>query len=308
MKESLEKQILWLEKSELEMNSILSDMVAQRYVKELAAVNHLIDSIEDSINDAQPVPELWLISPDAVAVNPKNVWSDYEEHLPVHLRLQPPPAPAQEEEVEAERPTSGSLTKSAGLSARGKGLLGKVKQASNHGFVPERSDHADEINRASKTSSSTVKIERQPNSNTKATNHLSLRKPTAAAVPHGPSGGDAVDEQYLKDMAIFHAHRLKFEDKLMKKRAEREKEFRSLGMSASTAKLAAYNELLLEEQQDMLDFDARNKPKRRPNSHSSQRKHLQHHPSVAVGLSSHSKRAPAGDHHERPTSAKAAVH
>lgn len=125
----------------------------------------------------------------------------------------------------------------------------------------------------------------------------------ASQVPHTAEA--QADEQFRKEMAIFEAKRLTFEDKLLKRRAEREKEFRAMGMSAVTAKLAAYNELLLDEQADMLDFEARNRPKRRPNSHAARR---QSNAVQGARRPSSAVKSGAESAMRRPTSANAAMH
>ena len=284
IKAILAKNVDWLSASEQELVHFMRDMVNQRYIKELAAINHLAEVIERSIDDAQPAPEMWLVSPDTLPVNPATVFADNEKFLPGAYRS---PSLAQAAESE-DRPVSatGEDLGKFKISPMNKKFLGKVNKlpgGKTAGFVPEASEHATDLQTgAPKTG--TTKMERRPTLNANTTNHL-----RRGSVSHVPSESN-VDEQYNKEMALFHAKRHQFEEKLLKHRAEREREFRSMGMSAATAKLAAYNELLLEEQHDMEDFDARHKPKRRPNSHVNRR--------ISVSTS----------HQRRPTSAKAAVH
>lgn len=285
----LNKNLVWLETSEQELVYFMRDMVQQRYVKELAAINHLAECVEKSIDDAQPAPEMWLVSPDTLPVNPATVWSENEGYLPAHYR-----SPVFEAEAEkSEREVNPTPPVKAGikLNAGNKKLLGKVNKLPNGGgkggFVPETSEHATNLQTAADKDKNT-RMERRPTLNAGTTNHLRRRSSVSASADNSNSNNN-VDEQYHKEMAIYHAKRLQFEDKLLKRRAEREKEFRSMGMSAATAKLAAYNDLLLDEQHDMEDFDTRFKPKRRPNSH------VQRKPSISV-------------QQRRPTSARAAVH
>jgi len=282
IKSILTKNVSWLEASEQELVHFMRDMVNQRYIKELAAINHLAECIEASIDDAQPVPEMWLVSPDTLPVNPATVFAEHEKFLPGQYRspaadLKPEP---DDKDKTLMSPTNGDL-RNFKVSASNKKLLGKVKSVGKTGFVPEASEHA--TNLQTDAGGKNVKMERRPTLNANTTNHL--RRGSVAHV----STESNVDEQYNKDMAIFHAKRVAFEEKLLKHRAEREREFRSMGMSAATAKLAAYNELLLDEQHDMEDFDTRYKPKRRPASHAQRRLSM-------------------GAQHRRPTSAKASVH
>ena len=284
IKSILAKNVDWLSASEQELVHFMRDMVNQRYIKELAAINHLAEVIERSIDDAQPAPEMWLVSPDTLPVNPATVFADNEKFLPGAYRS---PSLAQAAESE-DRPVSatGEDLGKFKISPMNKKFLGKVNKlpgGKTAGFVPEASEHATDLQTGA-PKIGTTKMERRPTLNANTTNHL-----RRGSVSHVPSESN-VDEQYNKEMALFHAKRHQFEEKLLKHRAEREREFRSMGMSAATAKLAAYNELLLEEQHDMEDFDARHKPKRRPNSHVNRR--------ISVSTS----------HQRRPTSAKAAVH
>ncbi|KAJ1409959.1 hypothetical protein B484DRAFT_403053, partial [Ochromonadaceae sp. CCMP2298] len=76
--------------------------------------------------------------------------------------------------------------------------------------------------------------------------HLSSKGPKSFARDKASTG--PADEAFNREMKIFNVKRAQFEQRLLKKRADREREFRSMGMSAATAKLAAYNELLLDEQ------------------------------------------------------------
>lgn len=70
-----------------------------------------------------------------------------------------------------------------------------------------------------------------------------------------PRSGQVDPKEYEK----YEAERRALEEKLMVRRELREKEFLALGMSLPNAKLAAYNELLLEEQHAWSDFDNHHK-------------------------------------------------
>lgn len=262
IKATLQKNLTWLEVSEAEMGNIMHDMVVKRYLRELAAINHLVERIELNIEDAQPVTQFWLVAPDTAAVDPATVWGTYQHHLPDTMRVNPALEAIAEDEEEDILLTPELCEAKATVTASSKELLDKVKRLKTSGNADESvSESAEQSNTlpaksASAKSSSTKKTERN-----KATNHLQHRNPVASHPVES-----AADEQFRREMAIFHAKRLVFEDKVLKKRADREKEFRSMGMSAATAKLAAYNEMLLDEQHDMEDFDNKFKPKRRPTS------------------------------------------
>jgi hypothetical protein len=298
VRDNLESQVTWLDAAEQEMNAVLRDMVTKRYVKELAAVNQLVERIEQRIEDAQPVPDYWLVSPDALAVDPATAWDDFSAYLPAHLR----PRTALSVPIEE---THGSATTSPRslnsfkpcLTPQNKHMLNKVKKSltagTAKGFVPEHTAAAVDLEGAGKK-----KMEKQP-VNSRVTH---LRRPSTQPT----SAESAADEQFRKEMAIFEAKRLVFEDKVLKRRAERERDFRLMGMSAVTAKLAAYNELLLDEQQDMQDFEAKFRPKRRPMSHLARRT------STATGggarRPSSAVKSSADSANRRPTSANAAMH
>ena len=79
--------------------------------------------------------------------------------------------------------------------------------------------------------------------------------------PNSPGPGEVGDDAFNKEQQKYQLMRKKFEEKLQKRRHAREIEFKNMGMSPATAKLAAYNELLLDEQHELEDFDSRHKPK-----------------------------------------------
>eukprot|EP01035_Chromulina_nebulosa_P023406 gene23406-30333_t len=91
-----------------------------------------------------------------------------------------------------------------------------------------------------------------------------IRK-NASKLRRQSTASQAVDaeerERFKKEMAKYIAAKKRLEDKLEKRRHAREEEFRGLGMSPAMAKLAAQNDLFLDEQHKMEDFDLINKPK-----------------------------------------------
>jgi hypothetical protein len=70
-------------------------------------------------------------------------------------------------------------------------------------------------------------------------------------VHHRPTSGHTDP----KELEHYYNERHVLEEKMMAKRELREKEFAGLGMSIPNAKLAAYNELLIEEQHAWKDFE-----------------------------------------------------
>jgi hypothetical protein len=68
------------------------------------------------------------------------------------------------------------------------------------------------------------------------------------------------EELYAKNMEAYMKSRHKFEDHLRRLRHDREVVFCSMGMAPGVAKLAAFNELLLDEQHQLTAFEARHKP------------------------------------------------
>ena len=305
MRAMLTKNLTWLEAAEQETGAIMRDMVNKRFIRELAAINRLMELIERSADDAEPVSEFWLVSPDSVAVDPDTIWDECRPHLPEHLQpsqlnleipLEPAPhsGATSPKSLSAFRPTLSPESKLVLNNAR-RVLTGKA----SGGYTPEHSGDAVDLERSADGRSKKKKIEKRAVVNTRTTKHLRRSAPASDSTPE-----TRADMQFRKEMAVFEAKRLIFEDKLLKRRADREKEFRALGMSAATAKLAAYNEMLLDEQQDMTDFEARYRPKRRPNSHANARKT----PSSGKNRRPLSAVKAADKARSRPTSANAAVH
>jgi hypothetical protein len=352
----MESGLKWMEDTEREMERIMHDMIVRRYLQELAAINRLEEIVDASIEDAQPIPALWLVSPDALPVDPQEVWAHCKSYLPSELR---PASPEDSEDAAAAAAGRGGSAGVGGFGKRGGGVAGMFK-AKMRGNSEAGAGGAGGLGRGGRrlpgqrmlaksrpgSSSSAaaaggggdggalegdsaaasssmgaeggeaceglegggsaaagendpnergevlgsdsgdgVAGERPGSSNSKAIKPSTgtskrLRGSRKAALPidkstrHLQRGAvnipvveSASDVQFHRELAIFHAKRLQFEEKLMKKRAERERDFRALGMSAATAKLAAYNELLLDEQHDITDFDNKYKPRKRPNSH-----------------------------------------
>ncbi|RYH29623.1 hypothetical protein EON65_07860 [archaeon] len=84
-----------------------------------------------------------------------------------------------------------------------------------------------------------------------------LRSPSINTTSRPGSGGE---DQVAKEQERYLHQKQLLEEKLQKIRELRELDFRSLGMSPSAAKLAAFNELLLEEQHQLADLEAQWKP------------------------------------------------
>lgn len=98
------------------------------------------------------------------------------------------------------------------------------------------------------------------------------RKPSSAHSSHPHSAGHHGHERPSsssmdpKEYEKYQHERHLLEEKLMLRRELREKEFVAMGMSVPSAKLAAYNDLLLEEQHAWNDFDSHYKRMHRDNS------------------------------------------
>jgi hypothetical protein len=82
-------------------------------------------------------------------------------------------------------------------------------------------------------------------------------RPSSSQSNHGNGGHRPTSGQHTdpKELEHYYNERHALEEKMMAKRELREKEFAGLGMSVPNAKLAAYNELLIEEQHAWTDFE-----------------------------------------------------
>eukprot|EP01039_Chlorochromonas_danica_P002127 gene2127-2321_t len=88
-----------------------------------------------------------------------------------------------------------------------------------------------------------------------------LRSPTinsGSPTSSRPPSGEI--DVLAREQERYSQQRQALEEKLLQRREARELEFRHLGMSPSAAKLAAFNELLLEEQHQLADLEAQWKP------------------------------------------------
>lgn len=325
IKAILAAQVEWLDTANADLSALLADMVSKRYYKELAAVNYLIEIIEQCIEEASSVTELWLVSPDTIPVDPISIWNNFYDMLPEAMRLEVSgvkTAAESELGLEGMKQAKSVFTtlSSAQLQALAKNGVGLSKEmlsclaaigqdyspaqlaalaqaaegisidqlslfisgdaspeqlvammnsvrkteeaqkntAGEHIYKPEHSVEGSALGSADsksrhKSSSLSEKVSRKT--------RVAFERPTVAVIAPAGNNTGSGDDAFSREQHKYQVMRKKFEEKLQKRRHARENEFKSMGMSPATAKLAAYNELLLEEQHELADFDARHKPK-----------------------------------------------
>ena len=78
----MNEQISWLEYSEKELVSLLHHIADDRFLRELAAGEDLILVIERCIMNAQPLQQLWIVTPDAKPlIDPYTAWERMKQYL-----------------------------------------------------------------------------------------------------------------------------------------------------------------------------------------------------------------------------------
>ncbi|KAJ1403418.1 hypothetical protein B484DRAFT_405106, partial [Ochromonadaceae sp. CCMP2298] len=258
----VEVQAAWLREAEKELQVVLNDMVARRTAKELSAANELVDLIEESIHTARPCAALWLVSPDTHPVAPLTLWADYQPHLPWHLRdtvdtsldafLDANTAPKSAKKRHAsilvavggfdDNVDGGSGRFGAGAGQGGivgsfkhlgdkQALLKKVKNYKNVGEIEEFSEGSGGEGWEG-TDGRSGELGRQMSTKWKEREGLVVDR----------FGGE------VEGMIKFHKMQASLNARMARKREDRENQFIEMGMNGASAKLAAYNDLVLAEQ------------------------------------------------------------
>lgn len=271
---NLASQVLWLEHTEGGMMAQLNDVILVRFHKELAAAKVLLAMATRTIEGADPMEELWLVAPDAMPpVNPNSVWRQFYDHLPEHRRQCVAKA-SSAPRLDSDEQLSQSLQLAIQATERS-----PTNQSS---FVSEHpSSTAKQTSIRNAISATQSRPGSAPSDDTRIAS--AQLEPTSARPTSGTTGGgtsarkssnagrhsfSSQDDAFRRQQERYQTERKEFELSLQRRRREREEDFMDMGMAPGNAKLAAFNELILEEQHQMADFEGRNKP--RPASAASQ--------------------------------------
>lgn len=218
--------IEWLESNEGELFAILNQIVTDRFNREISAGNLLINIILGHISDAEQLPPFWLVTADAVPpVEPELVWDKYRSQLPSSMIAKYETQEGMEHYlvVKSRRQSQVSRNSITDYTRNMTSLFGTSRQSVSRGDMD--------------------------------LSHLRLFTPSML-----PSASQ--EQVFAKNRDRYESQRSELEQRLMKVRDERELEFIGLGMTPSMAKLAAFNDLVLEEQNQLSDLDSQFKARR----------------------------------------------
>lgn len=343
----MNEQINWLEQSEKELISLVQHIAEDRYMRELAAGEDLILVIERCIMNAQPLQQLWIVTPDAKPlIDPYTAWERMKQYLTAETleklatlqeeerqqKIVLEQQRREEEEREAReanermvdqmldaqrhmlesvddivmgsrhnsRPSTShgqygaaSSSGAGGLagsnSAGGLGSGGMHKSASSggmsnynkHGSAPVIDRVGRNPIRGRRDDAGKLRTTLQGNngggghggatggansnysnsSSSQQANANKQRQPSPGLTVSTAGSSEPVIST-VRERELYLQQKQTLEEKFQKLRTEREEEFRSMGMSQSAALLAAHHDLLLEEQHQLEDLEAKFKPRR----------------------------------------------
>ncbi len=278
IKSELAAQNNWLESSEQSLLVLLSHIAEDRFYRELAAGEGLILVIEQCIMNAQPLEELWILSPDATPlVDPLTAWD----------RLKFCITPEIQEIMEKQREEDKKENQRRKLDNQLEEVLldQQARIDRTHKLLddarPQTGNRKAGFNETSDFHVSDEKIGRNPTRGRRddsAKVRSSLGVGYAAGRPgssngssNGPSNPTSARPRSAQESSqngeskmreLYLRQKLELEAKFQKKRAKREEEYKQMGMSQAAAVLAAHHELFLEEQHQMEDFEAKFRTKR----------------------------------------------
>jgi hypothetical protein len=233
-------------------------MIYQRFLREFGVANMLVEFIFEAIINATQLQQLVLATPDADPVNPDSfrlrAMSQFMSMLPQHMKpvhkipLKPHTArlPLQRNTMHS-RPTS---------SRRSWSPLSNHLTISSRPTTPQAFDPKD-----MKEGDSDEESDKSSRKSNTLTPRMTSNKSSLAEMQKKEQ--QILHDKYVIAYAVYTEKRKRFGAKLLQRRQKREADFQQMGMSLAMAKLAAYNELLLDEQHKIEDFDILYKPKQR---------------------------------------------
>jgi hypothetical protein len=266
----------WMETMEKDMITMLHQLAHTRFLRELAAGEALCRVIEKCIAQAIPISPLWLVTPDASSpVEPASAWERFRsnlspEDLILYERLdsvsndlsvsqRPRTAPSAVGQ-HAHSTTVGSPTRQPMRSKRDDvKSLPYIHKLQHSSSVKSGSGS----NSARVTSAHRTHSGRSNSSHHHNHHHHHTHSHPSFSIYNGSTPRSITSSTRLSNAGIDdHQHqeymqnKLALEQKLMHIREAKEHEFVKMGMSMASAKLAAYNECLLEEEHQLADLDA----------------------------------------------------
>lgn len=229
----MNEHITWLDKNEQELLLLLQRMCQDRFNREMFSGEMVIKLAEECIAGAILMHSLWLVSNDAAApIKPEEAWEKFKKHLPASLLAKYETPEGLEFHHRHHIKSAGSNRPQQSLEVSLDDSLGSASGRSTV-RTPSRSQRAEpDLGYALRVKSPSMK----------------------ASAIH--------DEVVARSRERYEKQRLDLEQRMHQIRTLREDEFVGMGMSASSAKLAAFNDLLLEEQHQLSDLESQFKPRR----------------------------------------------
>lgn len=280
---------------EKNMIIMLNELAHNRFLRELAAGEALCRVIENCIAQAIPISALWLVTPDASSpVEPHTAWERFRHHLEPEDILEheytesskkkvkesrPSTAPAPSshhlEENEVHRPASSSSSRSVRQPMRSKRddvkSLAYLQRLQNHNTSAKGSHgggsgsgsgrHSGHSHRSARNTTHRTSSGHQHHQHHQH-NHPSFSI-NRSGTPQGHHGSSKLTNIVLDDhqQQEFLQSKATLEQKLLHHREEKEQEYVRMGMSLASAKLAAHNECILDEEHQLADLIAHFKHK-----------------------------------------------
>lgn len=325
-REGVDRHISWLAACEEDFIALLTALSHDRYLRELAAGEKVIDLIESCIANAEPLDSLWLVTPDACApVIPGGFWKKWRYLVPFvwlkqyekGLRKRVKRLMSKMNAAEGKGGSSANGQQAGSGAGANAGLAGIIAGSVDDDDSSDSDDDDDEHHGANPKNGKAAKKGKPAASKTPAgrgagrgagrpnsggfsiagnrtgsagkraqspghrlgsgsteAHAQRLRSPSVHAGSSHSRPSSGTEDALAREQERYQHQKYLLEQKLLANREAREAEFRDLGMSPSAAKLAAFNELLLEEQHQLADLEAQWKPalqRMRPRSNNASR-------------------------------------
>lgn len=258
------RHVTWLQENDTDLFALLGRLTQDRFSRELRATQGLVDVIQAAIAEATALGDLWLVTSDACpTVQSDTVWrtlaptllpptlrEDYETPAGVSHYQRQRQASLQKLRSSSMRLSfvgvggSGSVGLGGRKASRSASLRGSLSggfnnpRGSSDPFIAGLAGAGGDY-RAGEEEALFVALHVQRAST------LTAGVPTTAAVLQ-----HRYEERYARDREALLATQAMA-------RQQREEEYLDMGLTPAAAKLAAFNELLLEEQHQQADLLAK---------------------------------------------------
>lgn len=257
----------WLAENEQDLSQLLARMTQDRCTRELRATQGLVDQIHHAIEEATSLGDLWLVTSDAhPTVQAETVWKQFSVPLlaanePELLEAFETPGGLQHLQKQRQaslqklRSSSMRLSFAQQFIGTNGGANGRKKSRS----MSLRGSMSGGFNRRSGDGAAAAAIGNSSSSTAGAEEALFVALHVQRASIFQPqqqqvNPADVLQQRYQER---YEKERQQLLSALAEVRQAREQEYLDIGFTPAAAKLAAFNELLLEEQHQQADLQAK---------------------------------------------------